>query len=151
MPAPLLGQIVPDFEADTTHGRIKFHDFIDGSWAILFSHPADYTPVCTTELGALQQGCLDCLQSIFQPRVPGIARIQPLIGFQRSSRHPTSPLGRICAKPRHHHAPKLPQRSSSQLSFLISKTPDMPPPPNAFSDGPHFVLQHRGLERQAVS
>lgn len=61
MPAPLLGQIVPDFEADTTLGRIKFHDFIDGSWAILFSHPADYTPVCTTELGTLQRARLQVL------------------------------------------------------------------------------------------
>ena len=40
MPAPLLAEIVPDFEADTTAGKIKFHDYIDGSWAILFSHPA---------------------------------------------------------------------------------------------------------------
>jgi alkyl hydroperoxide reductase subunit AhpC len=46
-----LGDIAPDFEADTTEGRIKFHDYIDNGWVVFFSHPKDFTPVCTTELG----------------------------------------------------------------------------------------------------
>lgn len=46
-----LGQIAPDFEQDTTQGRIRFHEWADDAWVLLFSHPKDYTPVCTTELG----------------------------------------------------------------------------------------------------
>ncbi|MEN0652711.1 MULTISPECIES: peroxiredoxin [Hyphobacterium] len=47
----LLGDIAPNFDAETTDGKINFHDWIGDNWVVFFSHPADYTPVCTTELG----------------------------------------------------------------------------------------------------
>lgn len=48
-----LGDIAPDFEQDSTEGRVKFHEWAGGNWVVLFSHPKDYTPVCTTELGSV--------------------------------------------------------------------------------------------------
>ena len=58
-----LGDTAPDFEADTTEGHIRFHDWLGDSWGVLFSHPADFTPVCTTELGRVA-----ALKSEFEKR-----------------------------------------------------------------------------------
>ena len=62
--APLrLGTVAPNFQAETTQGKIDFHEFVGSGWVVLFSHPEDYTPVCTTELGAFAK-----LQPEFEKR-----------------------------------------------------------------------------------
>lgn len=65
-----LGDIAPDFQADTTEGPISFHQWLGDKWGVLFSHPADYTPVCTTELGATAK-----LQSEFEKRNVKVAAL----------------------------------------------------------------------------
>lgn len=75
-----LGDLAPDFEQESTAGRIRFHDWLGDSWGVLFSHPADFTPVCTTELGATAK-----LQDEFtRRRVKVIAlSVDPLDSHQR--------------------------------------------------------------------
>lgn len=75
-----LGDTAPDFTQESTDGPIHFHDFIDGSWAILFSHPKDFTPICTTELGQVAR-----LKSEFDRRgvkVIGLS-VDPLADHQK--------------------------------------------------------------------
>jgi len=75
-----INAVAPDFEAETTQGRIRFHDFIGDGWAVLFSHPKDFTPVCTTELGRLAH-----LLPEFEKRgvkVIGLS-VDPVEGHQR--------------------------------------------------------------------
>ncbi|KAE8720510.1 1-Cys peroxiredoxin PER1 [Hibiscus syriacus] len=53
MPGLTIGDTVPDLEVETTHGKFKLHDYFNNGWTIIFSHPSDFTPVCTTELGKM--------------------------------------------------------------------------------------------------
>ncbi|KAL5537367.1 hypothetical protein UlMin_045413 [Ulmus minor] len=55
MPGLTIGDTIPNLEGESTHGKINFHQYMSGSWTILFSHPGDFTPVCTTELGKMAQ------------------------------------------------------------------------------------------------
>ena len=75
-----IGDEAPDFEANTTEGKIKFHEWKAGKWAVLFSHPRDFTPVCTTELGAVAR-----LKSEFDKRNSKViaVSVDPLSDHQR--------------------------------------------------------------------
>ena len=75
-----INDMAPDFEAETTHGRIHFHEYIGDSWCVLFSHPKDFTPVCTTELGYMAG-----LQAEFEKRnckIVGLS-VDPVASHER--------------------------------------------------------------------
>lgn len=102
--APLLGDDAPDFTAETTEGTVRFHEWLGTGWGVLFSHPKDFTPVCTTELGEVAR-----LQSEFARRnvkVIGLS-VDPLDAHERWSRDIEETQG---------HAPNFPMIADSDRS-----------------------------------
>jgi alkyl hydroperoxide reductase subunit AhpC len=98
-----IGADAPDFEAETTQGRIRFHEWLGNSWGVLFSHPKDYTPVCTTELGYMAR-----IKSEFDKRgvkVIGLS-VDPLDRHEGWSRDIAETQG---------HAPNFPMIADSDL------------------------------------
>ena len=98
-----IGADAPDFEAETTEGRIRFHEWLGDSWGVLFSHPKDYTPVCTTELGYMAR-----IKSEFDKRgvkVIGLS-VDPLDRHEGWARDIAETQG---------HAPNFPMIADSQL------------------------------------
>ena len=98
-----IGAEAPDFEAETTQGRIRFHEWLGNSWGVLFSHPKDYTPVCTTELGYMAR-----IKSEFDKRgvkVIGLS-IDPLDRHEGWSKDIAETQG---------HAPNFPMIADSEL------------------------------------
>ncbi|GAA4701506.1 hypothetical protein GCM10023215_45550 [Pseudonocardia yuanmonensis] len=65
-----LGDVAPDFTASTADGEIRWYDYLGDGWGVLFSHPADFTPVCTTELGRA---------AALEPKFPGYQTIKPYL------------------------------------------------------------------------
>ena len=74
-----LGDIAPDFQQESSQGTISFHEFLGDHWGILFSHPADYTPVCTTELGFTAK--LKDEEEIKQRFPQGYTAVKPYLRF----------------------------------------------------------------------
>ena len=108
-----IGDVAPDFEAETTEGRIRFHDWIGDSWGVLFSHPKDFTPVCTTELGYMAK-----IKPEFDRRnvkVIGLS-VDPVENHKRWSRDIEETQG---------HAPNYPMIGDTDLS--VSKKYGMLP------------------------
>ena len=114
MAGPLaIGEDAPDFEVETTEGRIRFHDWLGSSWGVLFSHPKDFTPVCTTELGAVAK-----LKPEFDRRdvkVIGLS-VDPVGDHDRWARDIEETQG---------HAPNFPVIGDSEL--VVSKLYGMLP------------------------
>src|SRR5688572_20655356 len=100
-----IGDNAPDFQAETTAGPIKFHDWLGDSWGVLFSHPKDFTPVCTTELGAMAG-----LKPEFDKRnvkVVGLS-VDPVDAHQRWAKDIEETQG---------HAPNFPMIGDTDLSI----------------------------------
>jgi alkyl hydroperoxide reductase subunit AhpC len=76
-----IGSVAPDFEQDSTSGRIHFHDWAGKSWVVLFSHPADYTPVCTTELGTVAKLGPDLAQRNAKPIALSVDPLESHLGW----------------------------------------------------------------------
>jgi alkyl hydroperoxide reductase subunit AhpC len=108
-----IGDTAPDFEAETTQGRLRFHDWLGSSWGVLFSHPKDFTPVCTTELGYLAK-----LEPEFRKRgakIVGLS-VDPVDDHQRW----LGDIGQATG-----HTPTYPLIGDSDLS--VAKAYDMLP------------------------
>ena len=129
-----LGDTAPDFEADTTEGRIQFHEWIGDGWAVLFSHPKDFTPVCTTELGYMAR-----IKPEFDKRgvkIMGIS-VDPVEDHHRWAKDIEETQGT---------APNYPMIGDPELK--VAKLYDMLPAGAGDScGGPHAGRQRHGAQR----